>query len=206
MARAALVAVVLLATLAGTARAGDVRRHIVSNAGLAISMPVGWQVLAQRDAVFPGARQLLTRLEPSFALPLAELGVPDSPLKLFAFDRSFSRGHPTTILVVQSTYRRPGAYDRWAPRLEHAFAGRHATFEHVDLPAGDALRATYRNAVGETLVTYVVGGRTGLWAVMLRTPNARAARDERLLYRSAWSLELRAPVGGPYVGPQTPGS
>lgn len=205
MVRAALVAA-LLATLAGTARAGDFRRHIVTNAGLTVSLPVGWQVLAQRDAVFPGARQILTRLDPSFALPLAELGVPDSPLKLFAFDRRFSRGHPTTILVVQSTYRNPGAYARWAPQMERAFAGRRATFRQVDLPAGEALRASYRNAVGETLVTYVVGARTGLWAVMLRTPNARAERDERLLYRSAWSLELRPPVGGPLVGPQTPGS
>lgn len=205
MARAALVAV-LFATFVGAARADDFRRHTVSNAGLSIGLPAGWQVLAQRDAVFPGARQILTRLDGSFALPLSELGIPDSPLKLFAFDRRFRRGHPTTILVVQATYRRPGGYGTWAPRMERAFAGRRATFAQVDLPAGSALRATYRNARGETLVTYVVPGRTGLWAVMLRTPTARAARDARVLYRSAWSLRLRPPVGGATVAPRAPGS
>ena len=206
MARAALVVLLLAGTLAATARADDFRRHTVSSAGLSIGLPSGWQVLAQRDAVFPGARENLTRLDASFAMPLAELGVPDSPLKLFAFDRRFRRGHPTTILVVQATYRPPGAYNAWAPRMERAFAGRGATFAEVDLPAGPALRATYRNALDETLVTYVVPGRTGLWAVMLRTPTARAARDGRLLYRAARSLDLGTPVGGPIVGRRLPGS
>lgn len=205
MARAALVAV-LLATFAGAARADDFRRHTVSNAGLSVELPAGWQVLAQRDAVFPGIREIMARLDRSFALPVAELGVPDSPLKLFAFDRRFRRGHPTTILVVQATYRRPGLYDTWAPRMRRAFAHRRASFARIDLPAGPALRATYRNAVGETLVTYVVPGRTGLWALMLRTPTVRAARDGRLLFRSARSLEVGAPVGGPILVRRLPGS
>ena len=214
MARAALAAILfatLLATVAAPAGAGDFRRHTVSNAGVSVELPAGWQVLAQRDAVFPGARELLTRLDASFALPVAELGVPDSPLKLFAFDRRFRRGHPTTILVVQATYTKPGAYNTWAPRMARALA--HApgrlgalALEGIDLPAGSALRATYRNVRGQTLVTYLVPGRTGLWALMLRTPTGRAGRDARLLERSARSLELRTPVGGAIVAPRTPGS
>lgn len=212
MARAPLVAVLVALVVPAAAHAGGgFRRHLVTSAGLSVALPVGWQVLAQRDAVFPGARQLLTRVDASFAQPVSELGIPDSPLKLFAFDRRFRRGHPTTILVVQATYRRPGPYDTWAPRMAHAFAaapGRRGAvaLATVDLPAGTALRATYRNARGETLVTYLVPGRTGLWALVLRTPDGRARRDERLLYRSARSLELGTPVGGPIVSPSPPGS
>jgi hypothetical protein len=207
MARAALVVLALVGCLAATAHGGDFRRHTVANAGLSVDLPAGWQVLAQRDAVFPGIRQIMTRLDASFALPVAELGIPDSPLKLFAFDRRFRRGHPTTILVVQATYRPPAPYSVWAPQMRRAFARRGVfAFARVDLAVGPALRATRRNARGETQVTYVVPGRTGLWALMLRTPSGRARRDGRLLFRAASSLELGTPVGGPIVGRRLPGS
>ena len=187
------------------------RTHTVSNAGLSIALPIGWQTLTQRDATFPGARQILTRLSPRFALPVRELAIPDSPLKLFAFDRRF-HGHPTTVLVVQEQSGRAGPYSSWAPRL--AAALRRApglrgalSLQGTDLPSGSALRASYRTADHDTVVVYVVGaGRNGLWALLLRTPTARARRDGRLFERIARSLALRTPAGGPYDVPRGPGA
>jgi hypothetical protein len=213
-----LALLLLIGSLAIPAAAGAAdappagyRTHSVSNAGLSIAVPIGWQVLAQRDAVFPGARENLERLQPGFGALLSALGLPDSPLKLFAFDRRFARGHPTTLMVVQETYTAPGAFNRWAPRMTRALRRVHGRIgalveQGVDLPSGLALRATYRTSTHETVVVYLVPGRSGLWAVMLRTPTARAGRDGRALGRMAWSLVLKAPLGGPYSSPQPPGS
>src|SRR5206468_6190364 len=157
------------------------RTHALTAAGISIALPIGWQVLGQRDAVFPGARENLTRLDASFGPSLNALGAPDSPLKLFAFDRRFRRGHPTTVMVVQATYTRPGPYSRWAPRMVAAL--RHAPGRRgrvaagpVALQSGTALRATYRTTGRDTVVVYLVPGAAGIWALMLRTPTARATR------------------------------
>ena len=211
-----LLAVLAVAILApAVASAGDAppgyRRHAVSNAGVSIAVPIGWQVLAQRDAVFPGARQNLTRLDASFGPTLTSLGMPDSPLKIFAFDQRFRRGHPTTLLVVQATYRRPAAYERWAPgmvRALRAAPGKVGAVAHtgVALPMGRALRATYRTRTRETVVVYLVPGPAGIFALLLRTPTARAATDAPALARMARSLDLQAPLGGPYLHQPPPGS
>jgi len=202
--------VALLAVLAAVAPPGF-RTHAVANAGLRVDLPIGWQTLTQRDATFPGARQILTRLSPRFALPLRELAMPDSPLKLFAFDRRF-HGHPTTVMVVQEQTARAGAYNTWAPRmaaaLRHAPGIRGVLRTHgVDLPSGSALWASYRTTDRDTVVVYLVGaGRNGIWALLLRTPTTRAVRDGRSFARMAHSLELRTPAGGPYDVPRPPGS
>src|SRR4051794_1090078 len=177
------------------------RTHAVTGAGISIALPIGWQTLGQRDAVFPGARENLTRLDASFGPSLNELGSPDSPLKLFAFDRRFRRGHPTTVMVMQATYTRPGRYSRWAPRMVAAL--RHAPGRRgriaaapIALQSGTALRATYRTAGRDTVVVYLVPGATGLWALMLRTPTVRATRDGATFTQAARSFVLRAPTGG----------
>jgi hypothetical protein len=200
----------LLAVLVAVAPPGF-RTHAISGAGVSVALPVGWQTLTQRDAAFPGVRQILTRTSPRFALPLRELAVPDSPLKLFAFDRRF-HGHPTTVMVVQERSGRVGAFNSWAPRmaaaLRHAPGIRGPLHMHgVDLASGTALWASYRTADHDTVVVYVVGGgRNGLWALLLRTPTARAGRDASLFGRVARSLELRTPVGGASKAPSPPGA
>jgi len=199
----------LLAVLAAIAPPGF-RTHTVTGAGLSVALPIGWQTLAQRDAVAPGVRQILTRLNARFALPLRELSSPDSPLKLFAFDRRF-HGHPTTVMVVQERATPAGAFNAWAPgmgaALRHAPGIRGALHLHgVDLPSGSGLWASYRTGDGDTVVVYLVGGPRGLWALLLRTPSARAGRDGRVFERIARSLALREPVGGPYDLPRSPGA
>jgi hypothetical protein len=187
------------------------REHAVREAGVDVALPVGWQVLARRDAVYPGTREILERVDVTFGPLVSALAVPDSPLKLFAFDPRFRRGRPTTLLVAQATYGRHGPFGRWAPRMRASLAhapGRRGpvTSAGVDLPAGLSLRATYRAAGGDAVVVYVVPARDGLWALVLRTPAARLARDARLAARSARSLVFGQPLGGPLVAPPHPGA
>src|SRR4029078_2359832 len=79
------------------------RRHTVREAGISVALPIGFQVLGQRDAAlprvyphvrevdaaFPGFYLNLVKLDQSFRGPIAALASPESPLKLFAFDRVF---------------------------------------------------------------------------------------------------------------------
>lgn len=178
------------------------RRHAVREAGISVALPIGWQVLGQHDASFPGALQNLTRLHADFFRPIAALSSPDSPLKLFGFERGFWHGHATTMMVSQATYRRPGAYSRWAPRIVSALAraqGRRGPVaaQRVDLPAGPALRAAYQTRTGDTVVAYVVAGGNGLWALTFRTPTAHAGSAARGFARTATTLELSSPLGAP---------
>ena len=187
------------ATPAHTVVPSGFRRHAIREAGFSVALPIGWQTLAQRDAVSPGIMQILTKLDPGFRIPLLELASPDSPLKLFAFDRRFWRGHSTTIVVMRVSYERPGAYDRWSGRAIRILrgAGRHFRSARVDLPAGAALRVTYERRAGDTVIDYVVADRDGLWAIALTTPTPLALRYAPALARAAATLELRTPLGGP---------
>lgn len=196
MARAPLVAVLVALVVPAAAHAGGgFRRHLVTSAGLSVALPVGWQVLAQRDAVFPGARQLLTRVDASFAQPVSELGIPDSPLKLFAFDRSFWHHRPTTAMLLKATSAAPGPYSRWSAttiaELRQA-PGRIGRVSHarVRLPAGPALRAGYRTSTGDAVTLYVVAGRDGLWALVFRAPAGHAAAVAPLFRRAAATVAL----------------
>src|SRR5581483_209240 len=201
---AALVLAVLAAAPAAAAGDGDApagfRTHTLREAGVSVALPTGWQVLVQRDAVFPGVYANLRRLDRSFAAPLAALASPDSPLKLFAFDRVFWHGRPTTAMLVRATYGRPQG--GWAVRMRRALAhapGRRGPvrIRAVALRAGQALRAEYRVGARDAAVVYVVGSWAGIWAVVFRTPAATLASRRSAFARAAATLEVVEPVGGP---------
>jgi hypothetical protein len=224
---AAVVSLLLLAAACGNAATSDrrpaaepvehavvpggYRQRAVREAGISLALPRGWQVLAQRDAVYPGTIQILTRLNRGFRPYLAALGDPESPLKLFAFDRSFWHDRPTTAMVVRATYGRPAPYARWTRRMLRGIASlpnREGAIDavRIDLPAGPALRASYRTTAGLTYVQYFVAARDGIWAVAFSTPNSQARRYAAAFATSARTLELKEPLGGPFRRPAPPPS
>jgi hypothetical protein len=170
------------------------RRHVLEG-GLAVALPIGWQVVGQRDAGSPGVLQSLRHLDPDFAAPAAQLASPDSPLKLFAFDRAFWDHRATSVMLLRATSGRPAGYARWAAKavaeLQRA-PGRVGAVRHsrVNLPAGAALRATYLTSNRDRVTAYFVAGGDGLWALVFRTPAARAAAVTRLFHAAAATLEL----------------
>lgn len=181
------------------------RRHTLG-AGLSVALPIGWQVVGQRDAGSPGVLQALRRLDPSFFAPVSALAQPDSPLKLFSFDRAFWHHRPTTVMLLQATTSKPGPFRRWsatmAAQLLHA-PGRVGPVARarVELSGGPALRAVYRTSTHDTVTMYAVAGRDGIWALVFRTPTGHAAALSRTFARAAGTLEL--PVAKP---PRTPGA
>lgn len=170
------------------------RRHLLG-AGLSVALPIGWQVVGSRDAGSPGVLQSLRQLDPSFAAPVAQLASADSPLKLFAFDRSFWHHRPTTAMLLKATSAAPGPYSRWSAttiaELRQA-PGRIGRVSHarVRLPAGPALRAGYRTSTGDAVTLYVVAGRDGLWALVFRAPAGHAAAVAPLFRRAAATVAL----------------
>jgi hypothetical protein len=177
------------------------RRHTVREAGISVALPIGFQVLGQRDAVFPGVYANLTKLDASFKGPIAALASPDSPLKLFAFDRVFWHKHSTTAMVVQATYGRPGTTSWWMGKMRRSLAraaGRVGPLHvaKVPLPTGPGLRAEYRTSAGDTQIVYLVASRDAVWALMFRTPTATAAARRHLFAQAARTIEFAAPVGG----------
>src|SRR3954463_13764876 len=78
-------------------------------------------------------------------------------------------------MLVLATYGRPGLPSRWVERMRRApagAAGRVGPLRTAVLGfgAGPALRAEYRTSLGDTQIVYIVAARTGLWALMFRTP------------------------------------
>lgn len=207
-----LVAILSLALALATAAAAATpktpagfRRHALG-AGLAVALPIGWQVVGHRDAGSPGVLQALRRLDASFGPSVSALAQPDSPLKLFAFDRAFWHHRPTTAMLLQATTSKPGPFARWsatmAAQLRRA-PGRVGPVSRVrvELPAGSALRAVYRTSTRDTVTMYAVAGRDGIWALVFRAPGGHAAALARTFARAAATLEL--PVAKP---PRTPGA
>jgi hypothetical protein len=199
MRRCVLVASLLLAFASAAAAAtpktpAGFRRHALG-AGLSVALPIGWQVVGQRDAGSPGVLESLRRIDASFSAPVSQLASADSPLKLFAFDRTFWHHRATTVLLLKATSGEPGAYRRWAAKtvaeLQQA-PGRVGAVSHarVRLAAGPALRAGYRTSTGDTVTLYFVAGRDGLWALVFRTPAAHAGALAGLFRRAAATLEL----------------
>jgi hypothetical protein len=185
------------------------RVHAIREAGVTVALPIGWQVLGQHDAAFPGALENLGRLDRSFVRLVGALTSPDSPLKLFAFDRVFWHHRATTAMVSQATYGRPGAYGRWAGRMARDLRdapGRIGRIRasRVELPAGPALRAVYRTSTRDTITIYVVAARGGLWALIFRTPTALAAHRAPGFARAAATLALTEPLGGLVRRPSPP--
>ena len=177
------------------------RRHTVREAGISVALPIGFQVLAQRDAAFPGVDLNLVKLDQSFRGPISALASPESPLKLFAFDRVFWHKRSTTAMLVQATYGRPGLASAWMSRMRRSLAGAAGRIgplrtSVLAFTVGPALRAEYHTSLGDTQIVYIVAGRTGLWALMFRTPTPTAGARRAEFDAAARSLETSSPVGG----------
>jgi hypothetical protein len=127
---------------------GGFRRRSVPEARLEIAVPPRWTVLTRRDATFPGVIETLTRVDGSLRTSLVGLTVPDSPLKLFGFDRR-SVGRTVTFSLLLGEAAPAGGFARWSVTVRRDIE-RLSTLRgtvragRVMLPAGEALRLEYR--------------------------------------------------------------
>lgn len=201
--RIALVAVVALA-LGGAAHAASVpplqppkptvpdgyRVHRLTEAGFAVAFPAGWQLLERRDAAWPGAAQTLARFDRTLAPYLAALAVPDSPLKLFGFDRRRPAAR-VTVLVSRGT----GAHwARGALRAVRALPGvRGLSSRRLRIAAGDALLLRYDQGRVATLQLFVPRGGQIL-TLTLTAPTAAARGYDALFLAVARTLDTSVQI------------
>jgi hypothetical protein len=177
------------------------RARRVGNTGLSIALPKEWAALRGPDAAWPGVIQTFARLDPELALTLRGLAVPDSPLALVGFDRSFTRGFATTatVMVLPAT---PGlAFREWAPTVRRRIARWPAVVGQVRasrevLGAGEALRLEFTRRGGPdgrlatVQYTLVRGGFT--YVVTYTTLPSALRRYAPLFRRSAATLAVPA--------------
>jgi hypothetical protein len=201
--RIALVAVVALA-LGGAAHAAfapplqppkptvpdGYRVRRLTDAGFAIAFPAGWQLLQRRDAAWPGAAQTLSRFDRSLAPYLAALAVPDSPLKLFGFDRRLPAAR-ATVLVSRGT----GAHwARGALRAVRALPGvRRLTAQRLRIAAGDALLLRYDQGGVATLQLFVPRG-SEILTLTLTAPTDAVRRYGALFLAVARTLDTSVQI------------
>jgi len=169
----------------------------LTDAGFAVAFPPDWQVLQHRDAVWPGVIPTLAHVNRGLAPYLAALVTPDSPLKLFGFDRRTMHGVATTATVIVSRQRHGAAYADWSPAVLEELRGLRGVGavegRHLTIPAGDAMLVQYRRGSIGTLQLFAVRGDS----IVTLTLTARAASVRRyrsMFLRVARSLDLSVPV------------
>lgn len=161
----------------------------LTDSGFAVAFPPGWQLLQRRDAAWPGAAQTLARFDRSLAPYLAALAMPDSPLKLFGFDRSRPAARATVLVS-----RGGGAHwARAALRGVRALPGvRGLTQRRLRIAAGDALLLRYDQGSLATLQLFVPRGSQML-TLTLSAP-AAGRRYDALFVAVARTLDTSVQI------------
>lgn len=149
----------VLALAAPSAGAADPRRHTIPTAGASIAVPSAWKVVDERLVTDSAAFRRFIDENPSLKPFVRQMTGPGSLIKLMAFDLERSAGFATNVNVVVSApspgitlARLATVYKQQLRTLVPGLQGPVAT-SVVSLPAGRALRASYR-------VRYAFGGRT----------------------------------------------
>lgn len=180
-------------TLGPTASAipAGYRVRRLTDAGFAVAFPAGWQLLQRRDAAWPGTAQTLTRVDRTLAPYLAALVTPDSPLKLFGFDRRLPAAKATVLVSHQSF----GAHwARGALRAVRALPGvQGLTHSRLRIAAGNALVVRYERAGLVTLQLFVPRGDS-IVTLTLTAPPAAADRYRALFLAVGRTLDLSVPI------------
>jgi hypothetical protein len=181
----------------GPTPAGFRRRDAMP--GFSVALPRRWQALRRGDAVFPGVAQTLARSHRHLTGYLAGLALPDSPLKLLAFDPGRrSGGMAVTVLAVP----RGAGSGSWQDTVVRQVRGLRSfrpplRVRRVALPAGRALRLDYTRAYAErgrgsrvATVQYVVAGADSLVTLTLASSPATSGRYARSMAAAAKSISL----------------
>ena len=180
---------VLRPTVSAVPAGYRVRR--LTDAGFAVAFPAGWQLLQRRDAAWPGAAQTLAHVDRTLAPYLAALVTPDSPLKLFGFDRSLPAAR-ATVLVSHDSF---GA--RWALgalRAVRALPGvQGLTHRRLRIAAGNALVLRYERGGLVTLQLFVPRGDS-IVTLTLTAPPAAAGRYRALFLAVGRTLDVSVPI------------
>jgi hypothetical protein len=92
------------------------RLRTVTDAGVALALPARWPALRGNDARRPGTLRMFGAVSSQLGPVVAALAMPDSPLKLLAFDPRFAGGYATTASIVQAAIEDGVPYESWSAR------------------------------------------------------------------------------------------
>ena len=125
------------------------KRHDVASHGFSIALPRDWRSIAPEDVLSGEELEELEAENPEIRRFIEAMRGDDSPIKYFAFDPDIEQEFATNLNVIVVPLGQEVAFDELR---ESTLAEVEAlptltsevTDERVELPAGDALRLTYR--------------------------------------------------------------
>jgi hypothetical protein len=149
---------------------GGLATYEVRSFGFSVGVPSDWQTLNVDDVLTEEALESMREADPDLGPFLDAMEAEDSPIKLFAIDPEpddgFTANFNVVVLDAPEGTTREEYFQASTAQLE-GLGVDGLEEERVDLPAGDALHATYEHMRGGTerplaVSQYVLfEGRTG---------------------------------------------
>ena len=155
-----VLVVVLLAALAAAAPglAGERGSHLYHiSGGISVSLPSSWKSVDAQHVLDSAVLQKLEQENPELGGLIAAATSPGSPVKFFAFDPVVRQRFATNVNVVVAAIPTKVTFELFAAALAAEIRSLHAVSQmrtqRLTLPAGPALRLTYR-------IRLTAGGRS----------------------------------------------
>jgi hypothetical protein len=186
-------ALLALGACGGSDPAGEgagTKVHTVAEYGFSVAVPSDWKTVKPGDLLSDEDAESFRRENPEIGAYLEAISGPNSPIKFFAFDPDVKEKFATNLNVVVLPLSAGVSFDQWAraavaevKKLPSRSGPIHE--DRVALPAGDALRLSYRQEFsfegGERTVStvqYALLGEARSYVLTFTTlPEAEASYD-----------------------------
>jgi hypothetical protein len=167
------LALLTLSAAATASAATPVTRHPAPGTPLSLSLPRSWITVDAND-VAKGAADALAKNNPQLAEVLKALSQPGTAARLFAFDPVIVEGFATNVNVIEVSIPGGITIDEYARLLRAELEGLaqrtgKLSVRIVRIPAGAAVRSSYRIKVNLDNAKFVIASLTQIGMLRGRT-------------------------------------
>ena len=163
--------------------------------GFALALPRSWRSLDRSTALTSSRLGPFGKANPRVRAELRALVGPRSPIKLIAVDPTAKARFRVNMNVIQTRVPKSLTFDQLskdeAREIKLASAARDMRQATVELPAGRALRLTYRVKRDAVVYQYFVRRADLLYVLTYTASSTAAPRYAKIFDMSARTFELR---------------
>jgi hypothetical protein len=163
--------------------------------GFALALPRSWRSLDRSTALTGSRLRPFGKANPRLRAELRALVGPRSPIKLIAVDPTAKARFRVNMNVIQTRVPKSLTFEQLskdeAREIKLASAARDMRQATVELPAGRALRLTYRVKQGAVVYQYFVQHADLLYVLTYTVSGRAAPRYAKIFDMSARTFELR---------------
>jgi hypothetical protein len=164
-------------------------------AGFSIALPKRWRSL-DRSTALTGARlRRFAAANPRLRAELKALAGPHSPIRMIAVDAAAKQAFRANMNVIQTRVPKSLSFDELskheATQIKPVSAVQDMRQATLRLPAGRALRLTYRVGPSGVVYQYFVRHESFLYVLTYTTSAAAAPQYAKIFDLSAHTFQLR---------------